>query len=91
MTTIKTSNLGFPRIGLNREWKKALEAYWKGSTDKDTFLKQIDELFLSAVKTQIDQQIDVVPVSDFTQYDHVLDTAVSFNWIHRTGVVAMIA
>ncbi|WP_336804998.1 5-methyltetrahydropteroyltriglutamate--homocysteine S-methyltransferase [Bacillus subtilis] len=83
MITIKTSNLGFPRIGLNREWKKALEAYWKSSTDKDTFLKQIDELFLSAVKTQIDQQIDVVPVSDFTQYDHVLDTAVSFNWIPK--------
>ena len=41
MTTIKTSNLGFPRIGLNREWKKALEAYWKGNTDKETFLKSL--------------------------------------------------
>lgn len=81
MTTIKTSNLGFPRIGLNREWKKALEAYWKGNTDKETFLKELDGLFLSAVKTQLDQHIDIVPVSDFTHYDHVLDTAVSFNWI----------
>ncbi|MCY8464805.1 5-methyltetrahydropteroyltriglutamate--homocysteine S-methyltransferase [Bacillus atrophaeus] len=81
MTTIKTSNLGFPRIGLNREWKKSLEAFWKGNSDKDTFLKQMDELFLTAVKTQIDQKIDIVPVSDFTHYDHVLDTAISFNWI----------
>ncbi|MGZ9791753.1 5-methyltetrahydropteroyltriglutamate--homocysteine S-methyltransferase [Bacillus atrophaeus] len=81
MTTIKTSNLGFPRIGLNREWKKSLEAFWKGHSDKDTFLKQMDELFLTAVKTQIDQKIDIVPVSDFTHYDHVLDTAISFNWI----------
>ncbi|MCY8856988.1 5-methyltetrahydropteroyltriglutamate--homocysteine S-methyltransferase [Bacillus atrophaeus] len=81
MTTIKTSNLGFPRIGLNREWKKSLEAFWKGNSDKDTFLKQMDELFLTAVKMQIDQKIDIVPVSDFTHYDHVLDTAISFNWI----------
>ncbi|MEC2308483.1 5-methyltetrahydropteroyltriglutamate--homocysteine S-methyltransferase [Bacillus atrophaeus] len=81
MTTIKTSNLGFPRIGLNREWKKSLEAFWKGNSDKDTFLKQMDELFLTAVKTQIDEKIDIVPVSDFTHYDHVLDTAISFNWI----------
>ncbi|MCY8823808.1 5-methyltetrahydropteroyltriglutamate--homocysteine S-methyltransferase [Bacillus atrophaeus] len=81
MTTIKTSNLGFPRIGLNREWKKSLEAFWKGNSDKDTFLKQMDELFLTAVKTQIDQKIDIVPISDFTHYDHVLDTAISFNWI----------
>ncbi|PSA92083.1 5-methyltetrahydropteroyltriglutamate--homocysteine S-methyltransferase [Bacillus atrophaeus] len=81
MTTIKTSNLGFPRIGLNREWKKSLEVFWKGNSDKDTFLKQMDELFLTAVKTQIDQKIDIVPVSDFTHYDHVLDTAISFNWI----------
>ncbi|XYJ23251.1 hypothetical protein ACSE3M_18430 [Bacillus velezensis] len=60
MTTIKTSNLGFPRIGLNREWKKTLEAYWKGNTDKETFLKELDGLFLSAVKTQLDQHIDIV-------------------------------
>ena len=24
MTTIKTSNLGFPRLGRKREWKKAI-------------------------------------------------------------------
>src|SRR5262245_31634483 len=26
------TNLGFPRIGLNRELKKALEGYWNGQT-----------------------------------------------------------
>lgn len=25
---IQTSNLGYPRIGLQREWKKTLEAFW---------------------------------------------------------------
>ncbi len=34
MTTIKTSNLGFPRLGKKREWKKALESYWAHKIDK---------------------------------------------------------
>ncbi|MPQ25948.1 5-methyltetrahydropteroyltriglutamate--homocysteine S-methyltransferase [Bacillus paralicheniformis] len=83
MTNVKTSSLGFPRIGLNREWKKSLEAYWKGNTDRETFLKEMDEQFLASLQTQLDQQIDIIPVSDFTLYDHVLDTAVMFNWIPK--------
>ncbi|WP_219192149.1 5-methyltetrahydropteroyltriglutamate--homocysteine S-methyltransferase [Bacillus paralicheniformis] len=83
MTNVKTSSLGFPRIGLNRECKKSLEAYWKGNTDRETFLKEMDEQFLAALQTQLDQQIDIIPVSDFTLYDHVLDTAVMFNWIPK--------
>ena len=27
--------LGFPRIGADRELKKALESYWKGDLDQD--------------------------------------------------------
>ncbi|MDA7026191.1 5-methyltetrahydropteroyltriglutamate--homocysteine S-methyltransferase [Bacillus sp. CLL-7-23] len=81
MTVVKTSSLGFPRIGLNREWKKSLESYWKEKIDRETFLQEMDKQFLEAVKTQLDQQIDIVPVSDFTYYDHVLDTAVMFNLI----------
>lgn len=29
LTIVKTSNLGFPRIGLNREWKKHLSLIGK--------------------------------------------------------------
>ncbi|KMM62629.1 5-methyltetrahydropteroyltriglutamate--homocysteine methyltransferase [Bacillus glycinifermentans] len=81
MTNVKTSSLGFPRIGLNREWKKSLEAYWKGNKEREIFLNEMDKQFVAALKTQVDQQIDIVPVSDFTFYDHVLDAAVMFNWI----------
>ena len=28
--SIKSSNLGYPRIGENREWKKSLELFWAG-------------------------------------------------------------
>ena len=34
--TYTTHTLGFPRIGLQRELKKALEAYWAGEIDQDT-------------------------------------------------------
>ena len=29
--TVKIHTLGYPRIGANRELKKAVEAYWKGA------------------------------------------------------------
>ncbi|BBL24096.1 5-methyltetrahydropteroyltriglutamate--homocysteine methyltransferase [Comamonas terrigena] len=38
MTTIH--NLGFPRIGAQRELKFALESYWKGESSRDA-LKQL--------------------------------------------------
>ena len=25
---VKVSNLGYPRLGENREWKKLIESYW---------------------------------------------------------------
>ena len=33
--TIPTSISGFPRIGRDRELKKAIEAYWKGNATLD--------------------------------------------------------
>ncbi|MDJ0800284.1 MAG: hypothetical protein QNJ51_26325 [Calothrix sp. MO_167.B12] len=32
---IKTANLGYPRIGKNREVKKALEAFWNRNDDQN--------------------------------------------------------
>ncbi|MGR5912075.1 hypothetical protein ACT7DG_12510 [Bacillus cereus] len=34
---IQTSNLGYPRIGLQREWKKTLEAFWSNKIDEEQF------------------------------------------------------
>ena len=34
--TIQTSNLGFPRLGRKREWKKAIEGYWANKYDLET-------------------------------------------------------
>ncbi|MBN8886449.1 MAG: 5-methyltetrahydropteroyltriglutamate--homocysteine S-methyltransferase [Rudaea sp.] len=69
------TNLGFPRIGRKRELKTALENYWKGAIDADALRETARELRQRHWQLQRDAGADVVPVNDFTLYDHVLDTA----------------
>jgi 5-methyltetrahydropteroyltriglutamate--homocysteine methyltransferase len=78
---MKSSNLGYPRIGENREWKRALEAYWSGNLTEDTFTKKMENIRLNILQKQKDQGIDIIPVNDFTLYDQMLDTAVMFGLI----------
>lgn len=78
MTKILSSNLGYPRIGEQREWKRALESYWDGEITKETLLERTREIRLNNLKKQQEQGLDLIPVGDFSLYDHVLDTAVSF-------------
>ncbi|WP_226526758.1 5-methyltetrahydropteroyltriglutamate--homocysteine S-methyltransferase [Metabacillus niabensis] len=81
MSQIQSSNLGYPRIGEKREWKKVLEQYWAGNLGKDTFLNQMEEIRLQHLKKQKEQGIDLIPIGDFSFYDHVLDTAVMFGLV----------
>ena len=81
MTTVKSSNLGYPRLGEQREWKKLLESFWKEDIDVSTFEKTAKALRLTNLKKQIDAGIDIIPVADNSNYDHVLDTATAFNLI----------
>ncbi len=78
MTKIKSSNVGYPRIGENREWKRALEAYWNGNISEEELLQQTDAIRLTNLEKQKEQGIDLIPVGDFSLYDHVLDTSASF-------------
>lgn len=68
-------NLGFPRIGLKRELKKALESYWKGDISRDDLFATGKELRLRHWQLQKDAGISYVPVNDFSYYDHMLDTS----------------
>lgn len=79
----KSSVLGYPRIGANREWKKALEAFWAGRTGEEEFHNQLQEIRLNHLKKQQDKGIDFIPVNDFSYYDHVLDTATMFGIIPK--------
>ncbi|AKG35571.1 5-methyltetrahydropteroyltriglutamate--homocysteine S-methyltransferase [Paenibacillus durus] len=77
-TQARTSNLGYPRIGVNREWKKALESYWAGRISEEQLHAEMDRIQLGNLRKQQEAGIDLIPVGDFTYYDHVLDTAVMF-------------
>ncbi|MGM0922915.1 MAG: 5-methyltetrahydropteroyltriglutamate--homocysteine S-methyltransferase [Bacillota bacterium] len=76
--SIKNSNLGYPRIGEKREWKKTLESFWKGDLTEQQFEQKMKEIRLSHLQKQMDKGIDLIPIGDFTYYDHILDTAVMF-------------
>ncbi|HRN88589.1 5-methyltetrahydropteroyltriglutamate--homocysteine S-methyltransferase [Hyphomicrobium sp.] len=72
---IQAANLGFPRIGIKRELKKATESYWKGEIDY-TVLRQVGaELRARHWHLQKDAGIDIIPSNDFSFYDQMLDTA----------------
>lgn len=72
---------GFPRIGLKRELKRALEAYWHGESRADALLDTAARLRKRHWRLAADAGVDVVPCNDFSLYDHVLDTAVLFDAI----------
>ncbi len=74
--TIKTANLGFPRIGKHRELKFALESYWAGKSDAGPLLDVAKRLRAENWGLQKEKGIDIIPSNDFSLYDHVLDTAV---------------
>ncbi|MCY6991772.1 5-methyltetrahydropteroyltriglutamate--homocysteine S-methyltransferase [Staphylococcus argensis] len=81
MMTITTSNLGFPRLGRKREWKKAIESYWAQRISLDELHEQLNALHKENLLLQKHYHLDSIPVGDFSLYDHVLDTSLLFNII----------
>jgi len=66
-----THNLGFPRIGAQRELKFALENYWKGVSSSNELIRLGAELRQRHWGNQA--SLDFIPVGDFSFYDQVLD------------------
>lgn len=71
---VTTHNLGYPRIGRQRELKFALEKYWNTDLSQQELLRIADELRVSNWQDQ-KGLVDMIPVGDFSLYDHVLDTS----------------
>ena len=67
--------LGFPRIGKDRELKKALEAYWKAQIDEAALEATGRSLRAEHWRLQRDAGLGMVAVGDFSFYDHMLDAA----------------
>lgn len=76
-TTIGSTVLGYPRIGPNRELKRALERYWASRGSEAELRETARSLRADTWRTLREAGLDSVPDS-FSFYDHVLDTAVTF-------------
>lgn len=80
---VKSSVLGYPRIGADREWKKALEAFWSGKLKEEEFHARLQDIRLGHLRKQQEMGIDFIAVNDFSYYDQVLDTAAMFGIIPK--------
>lgn len=85
---ITTHNLGFPRIGADRELKKALESYWRGEINQLQLEDIGRQLRLAHWQLQADAGLDLIPTGDFAWYDQVLTLSATLGNIplrHRKG------
>lgn len=70
---MQTQNLGYPRIGGQRQLKKACEQYWAGKIDLKELNQVARKIKEENWQLQLDAGIDVIPCNDFSFYDQVLD------------------
>lgn len=78
---MKNSVIGFPRIGSNRELKFISEKYFQNKAtleDLNDVAKSIRQNKLISLKKN---NIDFIPVNDFSLFDSLLDTAIMLNII----------
>jgi 5-methyltetrahydropteroyltriglutamate--homocysteine methyltransferase len=75
MSKQKTYIVGYPRIGEQRELKKALEGFWAGKTGTNDLLQTSKELRKNHWLAQQRAGIDFISSNDFSLYDSMLDTA----------------
>ena len=78
-----TQNLGYPRIGGQRELKKVCESYWAGKTGHKNVLTVGKTIRHENWQIQKDAGIDLIPSNDFSYYDHVLDHSLMFGAIPK--------
>lgn len=87
---MKTSVIGYPRVGTRRELKFALEKYFRGEVSEMELRETAKGLRKKHWQKQKESGIDFIPGNDFSYYDTMLDTAVLFNIIperyHKLGL-----
>jgi 5-methyltetrahydropteroyltriglutamate--homocysteine methyltransferase len=78
-----TNNLGYPRIGSNRELKKACEQYWSGKTTIQNLVQVGRNIRQQNWELQKHAGIDLIPSNDFSFYDQVLDLSLTVGAIPK--------
>ena len=80
-------NLGFPRIGKQRELKRALESFWRRDIDGRQLQETAADLRRQHWLQQQASGLEGIPVGDFALYDHMLNMTVLLGAIpERFGV-----
>jgi len=80
---------GYPRQGADRELKKAIEGYWRGSVDAAGLAAAARELRAARRAEMAAAGLDEIPVGDFSLYDHMLDMSWMFGAIPPRHVAAV--
>lgn len=80
---MKTSVIGFPRIGTLRELKFASEKYFRKEISEEQLKETAKELRKTHWNMQKNAGIDFISSNDFSFYDTVLDTTVLLNIIPK--------
>ena len=75
-TPFTATILGSPRIGPNRELKRAIESYWAGRTNRQELEAVAADIRASTRAHLVAAGLDSIPVNTFSYYDQILDTAV---------------
>lgn len=78
---MKTSVIGFPRVGANRELKFATEKYFRNELTEEQLLGTAAELRRLAWERQQKNGISFIPSNDFSFYDGMLDTLFLFDLV----------
>lgn len=80
---MQTHNLGYPRIGDQRELKKACEQYWAGKIILEELLNTGRNICNENWKIQKEAGIDLIPCNDFSYYDQVLDLTLTLGAVPK--------
>ncbi len=83
LVNVISSVIGYPRIGEKREWKRALESFWSKKISKDELTTKLEDIRLKNLQKLKNFGVDLIPVGDFSLYDHVLDTSAIFGIVPK--------
>lgn len=76
---MKTSIIGYPRIGKLRELKFASEKYFRNEIEQAELFDAAKTLRIENLTEQKNSGLDFIPSNDFSFYDGMLDTAFLLN------------
>ncbi|KAJ2861168.1 methionine-synthesizing 5- methyltetrahydropteroyltriglutamate--homocysteine methyltransferase, partial [Coemansia erecta] len=75
MSSVKSTILGFPRMGSDRQLKKLVEGFWAGKVTDAELVEGSKKLRAEHWALQASHGLSEVPAGDFSYYDQVLDAA----------------